>query len=174
MFREYSKLFGGTFPDSLDLLTTFTIAGKKAALRMSTRKMWEDFAPGKGKPNEEQIKKIADQIKKYIETQTQKTAEVGEAQAEETEEFRQAQFSELQQRVQRGLMFANNLPSNAEAHYVGKDVSFGAADTPIFWYRPKDSKNYRVIYADLSVRDADTPPNVPKTQPVPAPSGPKG
>ena len=43
----------------------------------------------------------------------------------------------------------------------GNGVKFGAADTPIFWYRPKDSKKYRVIYADLSVRVADTPPNVP-------------
>ena len=126
-----------------------------------------------GKPNEEQIKEIAEQMKEYVETQTQKTAEGGEVQAQETEEVRQAQFNEIQQRVQRGLNFANRLPPNANAHYVGKGVSFGAADTPIFWYRPKDSKNYRVIYADLSVRDSDTPPNVPKGQPVPAPSGPK-
>ena len=51
------------------------------------------------------------------------------------------------------------------AHYAGKGVSLGAADTPIFWYRPKDAKTYRVIYADLSVRDADTPPSVPVVQP---------
>jgi len=62
------------------------------------------------------------------------------------------------------LNFANGLPPNADAHYVGKGVSFGAADTPIFWYRPKDSKKYRVIYADLSVRESDTPPNVPEAQ----------
>jgi hypothetical protein len=42
-----------------------------------------------------------------------------------------------------------------------------------FWYRPKDAKKYRVIYADLSVRETDTPPNVPKAQPVPAPSSAK-
>ena len=193
MFREYSKLSDGAFPDSLDFLTTTTIAGKKAGLRMSTQKMWEDFAPGKGKPNEEQmrkleelmlkltegkpneeqIKEIAEQMKEYVETQTQKTAEGGEVQAQETEEVRQARFNEILQRVQRGLSFAIRLSPNADAHYVGKGVSFGAADTPIFWYRPKDSKNYRVIYADLSVRDSDTPPNVTKGQPVPAPSGPK-
>ena len=58
MFREYSKLSDGAFPDSLDFLTTTTIAGKKAGLRMSTQKMWEDFAPGKGKPNEEQMAQV--------------------------------------------------------------------------------------------------------------------
>ncbi len=191
MFREYSKLSDGAFPDSLDFLTTSTSFGKKAGLRMSIQKMWEDLAPGKRKPNEEQMRKleklmlklaegklnkeqtqeIAEQIKEYIETQTQNTAEVGETQ--ETEGFRQAQFNEVFRRVQRGLNFANKLPPSADAHYVGKGVSFGAADTPIFWYRPKDSQNYRVIYADLSVRDSDTPPNVSKGQPVSAPSRPK-
>jgi hypothetical protein len=66
-----------------------------------------------------------------------------------------------------------HLSPNADAHYVGKGVSFGAADTPIFWYRPNGAKKYRVIYADLSVRDSDTPPNVTKGQPVPALSSPK-
>ena len=188
-FREYSKLFDGAFPDSLDYLTTATSFGKKAGLRMMTQKTWANFAPGKGKPNEEQMRKleelmlkltegkpneeqakeIAEQVEEYIETQTQKTAEVGGTQ--ETQESRQAQFNEVFRRLQRGLSFATRLPPSADAHYVGKGVSFGAADTPIFWYRPKDSKNYRVIYADLSVRDSDTPPNVTKGPPVPAPRG---
>ncbi len=190
-FREYNKLFDGAFPDSLDFLATTTSFGKKAGLRMSIQEMWADFAPRKGNPNEEQMRKleelmltltegkpnekqtkeIAEQIEEYIKTQTQKTAEVGETQ--ETQESRQAQFNEVFRRVQRGLSFATRLPPNADAHYVGKGVSFGAADTPIFWYRPKDSKNYRVIYADLSVRDSDTPPDVTAGQPGPAPSGPK-
>jgi hypothetical protein len=77
---------------------------------------------------------------------------------------------EAQQKLQRGLMFAVLLPPDADAHYAGKGVSLGAADTPIFWYRPTDAKKYRVIYADLSVREADTPPSVPDAQRVPAPS----
>ncbi len=57
-------------------------------------------------------------------------------------------------------MFIGLLPKEADSHYAGKGVSLGAADRPIFWYRPKDSKTYRVVYADLSVRDADTPPSM--------------
>jgi outer membrane lipoprotein-sorting protein len=86
------------------------------------------------------------------------------------------QTRELQEigiKLSPGEVFIQQLPPDADAHYAGKGVSLGAADTPIFWYRPKDSKKYRVIYADLSVRDADAPPNVPKAQPVPAPSSPK-
>ncbi|MHC4580816.1 MAG: hypothetical protein ACYS14_05115 [Planctomycetota bacterium] len=188
MFREYSKLSDGAFPDSLDFLTTTTIAGKKAAIRMMTQGFWEEYAPANGKPNEVQRRKLEELMLKVIEgklkeeqiaelmeefIETHGLKEVGEAQPQETEEFGQDQINEILRRVQRGLNFANGLPRNADAHYVGKGVSFGAADTPIFWYRPKDSKNYRVIYADLSVRDSDTPPNVTKGQPVPAPSGPK-
>ncbi len=80
---------------------------------------------------------------------------------------------DVQIRLQRGLLFALMLPTDADGHYAGKGVSLGAADKPIFWYRPKDAKKYRVIYADLSVRDADAPPSVPNAQPVPDSSNPK-
>jgi hypothetical protein len=77
-------------------------------------------------------------------------------------------MSEAQVRLQRGVMFAVTvLPKEADAHYAGKGVKFGAADQPIFWYRPTDAKKYRVIYADLSVREADTAPTVSNAQPVP-------
>jgi outer membrane lipoprotein-sorting protein len=73
----------------------------------------------------------------------------------------------------RGFGFVLDLPPEADAHYAGKGVSLGAAGTPIFWYRPKDAKKYRVIYADLSVREADTPPSVPSAWRVPAQSSSK-
>jgi len=37
--------------------------------------------------------------------------------------------------------------------YAGQNVPFGDSRTPIFWYRPQGSATYRVIYADLSVKD---------------------
>jgi hypothetical protein len=184
MFREYSKLSHGAFPDSLDFLTTATIFGKKAGLRMSIQKMWEDFAPEKGKPNEERMRKLEELMLKLTEGKPnreqmkeiaeQMTSADVEVEAQETDEVRQAQFNEVFRRVQRGLSFALRLSPNADAHYVGEGVSFGAADTPIFWYRPKDAKKYRVIYADLSVREADTPPSVPNAQSVPMPARSKG
>ena len=143
-FREYSKLSGGAFPDSLDLQTVLGMVARKFAADIAT----ELAASGKEKPNKEQTQKIMKALGQ--------------------------KFAEVQVRLQRGLLFAlATLPADADAHYAGKGVSFGAADAPIFWYRPKDSKKYRVIYADLSVRDANTPPNVPKAQKVPAQSSPK-
>ncbi len=43
-------------------------------------------------------------------------------------------------------------------HYAGAGVRLGDADTPIFWYRPEGSNTYRVIYGNLRVADADSPP----------------
>ena len=81
---------------------------------------------------------------------------------------------ENQMWLHTGFRIANELPPEADAHYAGKGVLFGMADKPIFWYRPKDSKKYRVIYADLTtVREADAAPNVPNAQPVPAKPSPK-
>ena len=72
-------------------------------------------------------------------------------------------------KLMRGIDFVfEQLPPEADTHYAGKGVSVGAANTPIFWYHPKDSKKYRAIYADFSVRDAETPPSLPNAQPVPA------
>ena len=81
--------------------------------------------------------------------------------------------SELELKLQPGVAFAASLPPEADAHYAGKGVRRGKADTPIFWYRPKDAKKYRVIYADRTVREATTPPSVPNAQPVVSPPGPK-
>jgi hypothetical protein len=115
------------------------------------------LAGGMGKMSEEEVRKNAQDAAK-------KTAEAS-----------MQELLKVQIPLQRGLLFAFALPSEADAHYAGKGVSLGAADKPIFWYRPKDSKKYRVIYADadLSVREADTPPNVPDAQPVPGAAKPK-
>ncbi|GEM_PF-1348345 len=79
--------------------------------------------------------------------------------------------AEMQFELQPGVAFAASLPAEADAHYAGKGVSLGAADTPIFWYRPRDAKAYQVICADLSVRESDTPPHVANALPVPTPPG---
>jgi outer membrane lipoprotein-sorting protein len=83
-----------------------------------------------------------------------------------SEEERQEQLNGMLKFV-RGLSFAFvQLPREADAHYAGKGVKVGAADTPVFWYRPGGAKRYRVIYADLSVREADKAPSVANAQPV--------
>jgi outer membrane lipoprotein-sorting protein len=60
-----------------------------------------------------------------------------------------------------GFPFVETLPAESDWKYAGKDVKFGDAGKPIFWYRPKSSETYRVIYGDLSVKDV-APENLPK------------
>ncbi len=62
----------------------------------------------------------------------------------------------------RGFVFFQQLdPGRINWHYAGKGVKFGDAETAVFWYQPKGSETYRVIYGDLSVEDA-APENLPK------------
>jgi len=201
-FRYFSELSGGPLPDSLDLQTISQMIGRDCSIRMflelapgkgeQRRKIEElmrksmdlqGLAPEKGKPNKEQMDKIEEQMLDLLDWEKlapgkgkpnrEQMDKIIEA---ETQKYMKAQMPKIitaTTRFQQGLLFALALPPDADAHYAGKGVSLGAADTPIFWYRPKDAKKYRVIYADLTVREADTPPNVPNAKPVPAPSSPK-
>jgi outer membrane lipoprotein-sorting protein len=62
----------------------------------------------------------------------------------------------------KGMVFFQRLaPNGIDCRYVGRGVKLGDAEKAIFWYMPKDSQNYRVIYGDLSVREV-SPENLPK------------
>jgi len=65
-----------------------------------------------------------------------------------------------------GLTFVQMLPPESDWHYTGKGVKVGATDTPIFWYKPEGSDTYRVIYADLTVKNLSVEqlPDVPDAQ----------
>lgn len=55
----------------------------------------------------------------------------------------------------QGMIFLQTFEMNRmEAwRYAGQGVKFGDAQTPVFWYRPKGSDTYHVIYGDLSIAD---------------------
>jgi len=61
----------------------------------------------------------------------------------------------------RGIMFVTQLPAESNWRYAGENVSYGDAETPIFWYQPTGSQTYHVIYGDLSVKDV-APEDLPK------------
>jgi outer membrane lipoprotein-sorting protein len=63
-------------------------------------------------------------------------------------------------KIGRGFQFAMQLPESADAHYAGKGVKRGTPDRPIFWYKPEGAKTYRVLFADLTLRDTAGPPQV--------------
>ncbi|MCJ7776984.1 MAG: DUF2092 domain-containing protein [Sedimentisphaerales bacterium] len=57
------------------------------------------------------------------------------------------------QQMFQALLFVARQPASSNWRYMGENVKFGTPDKPIFWYRPAGSENYRVIYADLTVRE---------------------
>lgn len=63
---------------------------------------------------------------------------------------------EVGMKFQRHIMFIRFFKGEGKWHYAGKGVKLGDADKAIFWYQPKDSPTYRVIYGDLSVKDIST------------------
>jgi len=56
-------------------------------------------------------------------------------------------------KMYNALIFVGTLPQNSNWRYAGNSVKINTPDTPIFWYRPAGSQMYRVIYADLTVRE---------------------
>jgi len=63
-------------------------------------------------------------------------------------------------KIGRGFQFVQRLSANADAHYAGKGVTKDQKDRPLLWYKPEGKPTYRVIYADLSVREADKAPDI--------------
>ena len=63
------------------------------------------------------------------------------------------QNAELEKKMGAHLLFLRFFKGEGKWYYRGKGVKLGEADKPIFWYRPKGSETYRVIYGDLHVAD---------------------
>jgi hypothetical protein len=72
----------------------------------------------------------------------------------ESPEMMKAAMS-LGQKHTQGVMFFMSLKPENDSHYAGGGVKLGTPDRPIFWYKPTgaDKHKYRVIYADLSVKE---------------------
>jgi outer membrane lipoprotein-sorting protein len=71
-----------------------------------------------------------------------------------------AELMPLSMTIGRGAGFVTRLPASADAHYAGKGVKRDTPDRPIFWYKPEGKQAYRVIYADLTIKEQDQPPQV--------------
>ena len=69
-----------------------------------------------------------------------------------TQEQTQQKMQIMQQRMQ-GITFYTMLKPENDPHYTGGGVKLGTPDRPILWYKPTDAEKYRVIYADLSVKE---------------------
>lgn len=79
---------------------------------------------------------------------------------EEQGKFARPWTQEDRQVLFKGGIFLRTIPEE-DWRYTGQNVPFGDPEKPVFWYCPDGSKVYRVIYADLSVREV-TAENLPQ------------
>lgn len=79
---------------------------------------------------------------------------------EQMQKQSQKQMPLMQKRTQ-GIAFYAMLKPENDPHYVGGGVKLGTPDRPILWYKPTGAEKYRVVYADLSVKEM-TPGEVKK------------
>jgi hypothetical protein len=56
-------------------------------------------------------------------------------------------------RFGQGLVFIRFFKGQGQWHYAGQGVRLGDGREPIFWYQPKKSQTWRVIFGDLRVED---------------------
>jgi len=71
------------------------------------------------------------------------------------------QKTEMGTKLSKYILFLRFFKGEGKWYYRGKDVQLGEAETPIFWYRPRSSATYRVIYGDLHAEDL-APENLPE------------
>jgi outer membrane lipoprotein-sorting protein len=93
--------------------------------------------------------------------QIQAVVKAGKAKEPSVEEAQ-----EFSKETQKAIMFLAKMMQTGQYVYAGDGVKLGDKATPIFWYKDKDAKAYRVIYGDLHVEDAQTPPKPPATKPA--------
>lgn len=53
----------------------------------------------------------------------------------------------------KGITFIRFYQGQGQWHYAGNGVKLGQAEEPIFWYQPKESDLFRVIFGDLHVEE---------------------
>jgi outer membrane lipoprotein-sorting protein len=126
----------GTFPDAFGMTNKEFLHAIQAATKSDTEEFLKEPA----------TQKLLEELK----------AQYGE----DKDGFMKAWMKEmmpfnqkLTQKNMQGVMFYNMLTSANDSHYVGKDVKVGTPNRPIFWYKPTGADVYRVICADLSVKE---------------------
>jgi outer membrane lipoprotein-sorting protein len=74
--------------------------------------------------------------------------------------------AERAQVISRGCQFlAIALTAGTDWHYAGRGVKLDTPDVPIFWYKPAGSEKYKVLCADLTVKEL-AKDELPKVEPL--------
>ena len=138
--RAWTKLSGGPFPSSF---TLGAIKDLDPNARIVFDQTGGSFSVGASLPNDWTPPGARDES-----LTDQERAELN------------AQTLPLLETVIDGFYGLFSMPGDSNWRYVGKGVNLGDVQTPIFWYNPVGSEEYRVLFGDLrfeSMAEADLP-----------------
>jgi len=126
------------------------IAGEKDFIE--SLGMWTDFVDGRFPDSVGAI----DSMTAFIDYQRDRLSKDGRRPSEQqVAQIRKDMISvmdEINEYISfKGFIFARMLDADSDWHYAGKGITVGDSEKAIFWYKPKGSSKYRVIYADLTV-----------------------
>ena len=138
------SLFDLTIPADYDQVGTLYADATKPTEEdlIETFRLWAEHTDGRLPSSVDMNAPMA-----FVMAQQTKLMQSGQEPSQET-------MLQMQQTIMdmgRGITFVQQLPAESDWHYAGKNVTFGDAETPIFWYRPGGAETYRVIYGDLSI-----------------------
>lgn len=127
------------------------IAGEKDFVE--SLKIWTDFTDGVF-PSSLDLTDIMMDFRNYHnEKLTNNTPHMSTEQIVEIRADITSIMNEIRDYILEDLMFAYLLDADSDWHYAGKGITVGDSDKAIFWYKPKGSDQYRVIYADLTIEE---------------------
>ncbi len=139
------SLFDLTIPDGYEIATLHADATEPTeGDLLQTFRLWAEHTEGSLPPSVDMNAPMA-----FVMAQQAKLKQDGQEPSKE----RMLQLQQTIMDMGRGITFVEQLPAESDWHYAGQGVTFGDAATPIFWYRPEGSGMYRVIYADMNVRE---------------------
>ncbi len=75
-------------------------------------------------------------------------------------------FNKTFLKMMRGSLFVATMKPENDWHYVGKNVIPGRSDQVLCWWKPAGATTYRVLYADLTLKDL-TPDELKTKYPTP-------
>ncbi len=180
MFRVWTEATDGKFPSALNMAAMKEFS--EATVNKDIQKYEDDMEEMTREMkkveelvtllNERHSKMTAEQRETWDEELEKKLAEIEKASKEKPPQLAEKPpiyepVIDIQtttsdsMTVTRGLIFVNTLPASSNWHYAGKGVKLGDANTAIFWYNPKGSEAYKVIYGDLSIKEV-LPQDLPK------------
>ena len=153
LFHSWTFLTKGKFPSSLtvdaikdidpDAQITFKQKGWSHTFSATLPNYFDDWQPDID-PND------------YTDEEKQQAKEERGPLHDEFQRQFQKKFSYVEPHfgnIAGGFQTVNSLPAKSDWHYNGQGANTGDTDMAIFWYKPNDSKTYRVIYSDLIIED---------------------